>query len=621
MKGYVLILTMILMTYLASLPLASVQQVQVSVSTDKSTYAPGELVTVTAIVKRNGEPYVGCWVGFEVQDPKGGRFPLPPVQTDSNGRASKSFRLRSDAPEGTWRVIAAVSGTNARDSCTFTVAKPGGAPGPTPGKKTSSITLELSSDTITYGECVIISGQIVAEESITADVNVEYSYDNVTWNIISTTTATNSSYSFSWCPPSAGTYFLRASWGGTDEYYGATSTIARLTVLKASVELSLSVSPSEVTLGEEVTISGELNPALAGVPVLIEYSVNGEMWTTLTTVNTNSEGHFSLRWIPPLGEIFIKASWSGNENYEGFSETISLIVRRARSSSTLTGGIVVEYSAQVNVTGEFHSDTWTLELNVQGPSGYSDVITVRVPADLLEEGGISIEDIVILVDGNAVDFIYRLEDDTYVISFTVPFSERRVRLILSRGEVNVFIRDDRNRPIFNALIEFYYEGKGLIYRGVTNESGLLGLKLPVGNYTAKILWRGVSRDVKVQVIREGASIEEVFKTYDLTVKVTSKILKVPIPAVVIVSRAGFKVKEVTDASGVCTFKQLPPGTYDVEIRVAGVIIHKNIALKEDKSVIIAVDYLLEYALVIAVTVAVLLAISLIIVTVWVHKRR
>lgn len=619
MKRYVLTLIIALTISLALLSWTSAQQIQVSVSTDKSTYAPGELVTITAVVTRDGQPCAGYIVGFEVRDPKGGHFPLPPVQTDSNGRASKSFRLKSDAPEGTWTVVAAVSGTNAKDTCTFTVTRPGAAP--TPGKKSSSITLSLSSDTVTYGECVIISGEIVTEEGITAEVRVEYSLDNVTWSLVSTATAVNGVYNFSWCPPGAGIYFLRASWPGTDEYYGATSTIVRLTVLKASVELRLSVSKREVVLGEEITISGELEPALSGIPVLIEYSVDEGPWTTITTINTDAEGRFSLRWTPPLGELFIRASWPGNENYEGFSEVVHVIVRRTRNTLTLTGGVMVECSFIVNMTGEFYRDTWTLELTFQGPPEYSDIVTVRIPTDILEESGIGIEDVVILVDGKAVDFIYRLEDDTYLVSFSLTFSEKKVRLILSRGDVSIMLCDDRERPIVDALVEFYYEGKTLIAKGTTNTSGLLSLRLPVGNYTIRISWRGVTREVKAQVMKEGVSVEETFKTYDLTVKVTSKILKMPIPAVVTVSGVGFTAEAATDANGVCTFKQLPPGTYNVGVRAFGTVVRESVVLEKDETIVITVYYSLEYTLIAMIVIAVVLAVLLVAVVVWARKRR
>jgi len=94
-----------------------------SVSTDKSTYSPGETVTVTI----QGSPNTSY--GVEVRGPGGQLIALEQVTAGSDGRASLSFGLASDSPTGTYSIY--VSGGGETASRTFTVSA-AAAPAPAP---------------------------------------------------------------------------------------------------------------------------------------------------------------------------------------------------------------------------------------------------------------------------------------------------------------------------------------------------------------------------------------------------------------------------------------------------------------------------------------------------------
>lgn len=105
----------------------------VSVSTSKSTYAPGEKVTVKGKVS----PAASVVLGWELYDPNGKRRTFGQTSSKSDGSFSFTITTSSSWPEGTYRVVVVVSGTSDKGSTTFKLQKTtggggggGGAPAP-----------------------------------------------------------------------------------------------------------------------------------------------------------------------------------------------------------------------------------------------------------------------------------------------------------------------------------------------------------------------------------------------------------------------------------------------------------------------------------------------------------
>jgi PGF-pre-PGF domain-containing protein len=94
----------------------------------------------------------------------------------------------------------------------------------------SSITCLVSPSEIALGSPVTISGSISPPH--VAIVTIEVSKNGgVTWDMLTTTTSlTDGSYRYTWIPPEAITYKIRASWPGDADHYRATSSAATLHV-------------------------------------------------------------------------------------------------------------------------------------------------------------------------------------------------------------------------------------------------------------------------------------------------------------------------------------------------------------------------------------------------------
>jgi len=154
---------------------------------------------------------------------------------------------------------------------------------------------------------------------------------------------------------------------------------------RGTSSLSLGLSPESVSLGGSVTLSGTLTPTQpspgipAGTTVTLSYSLGGGSWNVFITAQTGGGGAYSVTWYPPYpGTYQIKASWSGDSNYEGAASSVaSLTVTGtppARITLILSGptsatrGGSATFDILLNNPGAALSTT--LYFEVVGPGGY-----------------------------------------------------------------------------------------------------------------------------------------------------------------------------------------------------------------------------------------------------------
>jgi len=211
-------------------------------------------------------------------------------------------------------------------------------------KASSSASTSLSSSTITYKENVTVTSSITPAISEGTLIS-EYSQDKLTWIEIGSSVPSDGSYSASWTPPGAGTYYIRASWTGTKNYDSSTSAEQTLTVNKAATSLQLSVSPETVQIdpltrgGASLQISGKITPKLEGIAVTVTYT-EPDGTTTTKTLTTTSTGQFTDMLTPnQTGAWSVKASWPGDANY------------LAASSSTVTANVGENWTIYIAIAG------------------------------------------------------------------------------------------------------------------------------------------------------------------------------------------------------------------------------------------------------------------------------
>jgi hypothetical protein len=233
-------------------------------------------------------------------------------------------------------------------------------------KHQSSISVSLSSNSITYGQSVMIGSQLSPSFS-DGTTTLQYSTDGVNWNNLASGTPSNGYYSYTWTPPNTGTYYFRAIWSGNLDYYGSTSSTQTLSVNRASTSLTTSVSSSTITYGSSVTITASMSPALQGKSVTIQYSIDGSTWFYLSSGTTNSAGQYSYSWTPDAGVYYLRSTWSGDTNYYGAtSPSQQLTVNKASTSTSCSLSThSINYGESVIITGTVsvpvNDGTMTLE--------------------------------------------------------------------------------------------------------------------------------------------------------------------------------------------------------------------------------------------------------------------
>jgi len=107
-------------SYIVTAPAASLSE---SVGTDKTSYARGETVAMSALVKSNGIPVAGASVKFTIATPGGGSTTVR-ATSGSDGYARAGYRTaKSKAALGSYslRADATAGGTTASSSTSFTV--------------------------------------------------------------------------------------------------------------------------------------------------------------------------------------------------------------------------------------------------------------------------------------------------------------------------------------------------------------------------------------------------------------------------------------------------------------------------------------------------------------------
>jgi hypothetical protein len=94
-----------------------------------------------------------------------------------------------------------------------------------------------------------------------------------------------------------------------------------------SSEISLAISSTNVIQGSTVTISGQLSPSLQDKTVTVYIKMNNLPWTALDAVTTDSNGRFRCAWnVEAAGMCYIRASWSGDNDYAGSDSPINSVM-------------------------------------------------------------------------------------------------------------------------------------------------------------------------------------------------------------------------------------------------------------------------------------------------------
>ncbi len=186
------------------------------------------------------------------------------------------------------------------------------APAPPP-KKTAHLSIVLSSGAVKVGEPVTITGTITP--SLSGDASILVASDTE-FKEIAKVSIRNGGFTYSFYPPSVGSYKIKASWPGDPEYNPAESATLTLKVERISPTISISSSKTKANLGETVRISGSISPFKKATEVIIvvsspadvkEYKVSSEDGEFKYDLKLEAKGTYRVKARVPEGSTYSMA--------------------------------------------------------------------------------------------------------------------------------------------------------------------------------------------------------------------------------------------------------------------------------------------------------------------------
>ena len=184
------------------------------------------------------------------------------------------------------------------------------------------------------GDSLIINVTVTNEGSYIETFNVTAYYDeNIIGNYtdITLTNGNDRTLTFTWNTAgiALGTYTIKANATEVGDEINKTDNTriyGNITLEKLSSTISITVSSTNVTLGESVTITGSITPTRAGATVTIWFKLQGEETWNTATVQTNDNGEYSYSWEPQeSGTYEVYTSWAGDATTQGDESEIKTV--------------------------------------------------------------------------------------------------------------------------------------------------------------------------------------------------------------------------------------------------------------------------------------------------------
>jgi len=205
----------------------------------------------------------------------------------------------------------------------------------------------------------------------------------------------------------------------TDETYMQDNIGQAVIVIAAGSKISISTVTSTVLIGLQISISGTLTDhrekAISGELVFLSYQVFGvESWNIITSVSSETNGHYSAVWIPTAtGYFTLKAEWTGNATYFGVSNVTTLSVVPYNNKYVFA----VESNSTISVLA-FNSTANELSFIASGPPGTMGYARVFISKELVA----NISDLKVYVDENQVNYVTTSTDSSWILCFSYEHS-------------------------------------------------------------------------------------------------------------------------------------------------------------------------------------------------------
>ena len=184
---------------------------------------------------------------------------------------------------------------------------------------------------------------------------------------------------------------------------------------KKRAELTITLSSTEVVLGESIVISGSLNPPREG-KVTILMSRDGGKFTVIKRVDlVNGEYSFTFKPKKP-GKYTFKARWPGDDEYKpAVSEEVQLIVK---SGAAPPAKVTPTITLSLSQTSAKVGDTITVTGTIKPFKGPTDVVIIITGPKGTEEHKVTTSD-------GSFTYTFTVDaEGTWTVKVRVPPSDK-----------------------------------------------------------------------------------------------------------------------------------------------------------------------------------------------------
>jgi hypothetical protein len=183
-----------------------------------------------------------------------------------------------------------------------------------PVETPTTTTLSSSLNPSIYGQAVTFTA--VVTSSIGAPPDGEtVTFMEGTW-ILGTGVLSGGSATFTTSALPAGTYSIKAVYGGDSKFLGSKSNAVSQVVNKATTATTLTSSRNPSSFGQSVTFTARVAPQFSGTPTGTVTFLNGATVLAKRALNGNGAAGFSTSKLPP-GSNIITAVYGGDSNFDG----------------------------------------------------------------------------------------------------------------------------------------------------------------------------------------------------------------------------------------------------------------------------------------------------------------
>lgn len=167
---------------------------------------------------------------------------------------------------------------------------------------------------------------------------------------------------------------------------GLNGTTTKSVTVKRESTLTISASPTAITLGESTTITGTLDPVIPMAPIEIYGRLVGvASWgPPLQVPNTNTSSQYSYVWQPTIaGTYEVRANFTGDTTtLPSGSPTITVTVNKAASTITASASpTTITYGQNTTLTGSIipaiSNAAATIWYRKSGTQTFINLTTVR----------------------------------------------------------------------------------------------------------------------------------------------------------------------------------------------------------------------------------------------------